>query len=333
MTAVSINGASRRSYVPLLKYYDEQSDIAILKIDVRGSDSFNVSTRRARTGERVYAIGNPRGLEQSISDGIISGNRQFDDGTLWIQHSAPISPGSSGGALISAHGELLGINSRLWKESENINFAVPSAAMAKALAQARAVTKSVKFPQDGDAEFSVGLLYVRGQGIPIDYVEAANWIRKAADKGHAEAQGSLGAMYELGRGVPQDNEQAMIWFHRSADQGFAWAQNRLGVEYSEGTRVPLDEAVATGWFLKAAQQGDANAQFNLAVAYEEGKGVSQDFPEAYFWTKVASAGTVKVATPEQLAEFLNYIATHLKPDDLAQAQKKAREWIAAHPIM
>jgi len=110
MTATLISGTSRRSYEPVLKYYDKKSDTAVLKITGQGFDSFTVLARSVRVGERVYAIGNPRGFEQSISEGIVSGNRE-EDGQLWIQHSAPISPGSSGGALISSRGELLGINS------------------------------------------------------------------------------------------------------------------------------------------------------------------------------------------------------------------------------
>jgi S1-C subfamily serine protease len=76
MTATHISGASRRSYEPVLKYYDEQSDTAVLKIPSKGLDFFDGLARPARIGERVYAIGNPRGLEQSISEGIVSGNRE-----------------------------------------------------------------------------------------------------------------------------------------------------------------------------------------------------------------------------------------------------------------
>jgi S1-C subfamily serine protease len=145
INATYISATSRRSYEAVLKYYDEKSDTAVLKIADQGLDFFSLPGRAARTGERVYAIGNPRGLEQSISEGIVSGNRE-EDGLLWIQHSAPISPGSSGGALLSSRGELLGINSFLLRESQNLNFAVPAAMLARALSTARTVTISVAFP-------------------------------------------------------------------------------------------------------------------------------------------------------------------------------------------
>jgi S1-C subfamily serine protease len=203
MTAIHINGESRQSYVPVLKYCDELNDVAVLKVAGRGFDSFALPVHSPQTGERVFAIGNPRGLEQSISEGIVSANRVMD-GTPWIQHSAPISPGSSGGALISARGELIGINSWMLMESQNLNFALPAVTLAAALSRARARAGTLRFPQDGDEQFSIGLLYARGQGVPQDEAEAAKWIQQAADKGHAEAQATLGAMFQHGKGEPQD---------------------------------------------------------------------------------------------------------------------------------
>jgi len=145
ISATQISGTSRRSYEAVLKYYDRKSDTAVLKIEGKGFESFGLVTRIARVGERVYAIGNPRGLEQSISEGIVSGLRE-EDGTLWIQHSAPISPGSSGGALISSRGELLGINSWFVKESQGLNFAVPASTVAGACSAARALQGFLRLP-------------------------------------------------------------------------------------------------------------------------------------------------------------------------------------------
>jgi len=330
MTAVHISGELRQSYVPVLKYCDELNDVAVLKIEGKSLDFFGLPVHSPEIGERVFAIGNPRGLEQSISEGIVSGNRVMD-GTSWIQHSAPISPGSSGGALISARGELVGINSRLLEESQNLNFAVPASTLATALKRARVVTGDLKFPQDGDAEFSRALLYYRGQGVTQDYSEAARLLRQAADKGHAEAQASLGAAYQLGRGVTQDYAQAAAWYKKAAEQGFPFAQNALGTLLSEGNGVPKDDAEAAKWFRRAAEQGDTSAQFNLGAAYQLGTGVSMDYSESYFWYRVASAGQAIAVTPEQLRKLQDIIATHLTPEALSRAQERAREWISSHP--
>jgi len=330
MTATLIHGKSRQSYTPMLKYYDEQADVAVVKIAGHGFDFLGLPIHPAQIGERVYAIGNPRGLEQTISEGIVSGNREFDD-TSWVQHSAPISPGSSGGALISSRGELVGINAYQLKESQNLNFAVPASTLATALRRARATTGALKFPQDGDADFSLALLYYRGQGVTQDYAEAARLLRRAADKGHAEAQASLGVAYQRGRGVPQDYAQAAAWYRSAAEQGFPFAQNALGTLLSEGKGVPKDDVEAAKWFRRAAEQGDRSAQLNLGASYQFGTGVPMDYSESYFWYSVASAGEVKDVTPEQLRTLQGIIAMHLTPEVLSRIQERAREWIFGRP--
>jgi len=74
-------------------------------------------------GEKVYSVGAPLGLELTLADGILSGKRTFSDSRL-VQTTAPISPGSSGGGLFDASGNLVGITTFLLKESENLNFAI-----------------------------------------------------------------------------------------------------------------------------------------------------------------------------------------------------------------
>jgi S1-C subfamily serine protease len=76
-------------------------------------------------GETVYAIGNPRGLRRTISQGLISGVRDFED-ARFVQTTAAISPGSSGGGLFDARGNLVAITSFTLKNSQELNFAVPA---------------------------------------------------------------------------------------------------------------------------------------------------------------------------------------------------------------
>ena len=65
---------------------------------------------------------------------------------------------------------------------------------------------------NADAQYLLGLFYVKGLGVPQDYAQAAAWYRKAADQGLADAQSSLGYAYSDGRGVPQDYAQAVAWW-------------------------------------------------------------------------------------------------------------------------
>lgn len=76
-------------------------------------------------GETVYTIGNPRRLERTLGNGLVSGKRELQ-GERWIQFTAPISRGSSGGGLFDAQGNLIGITSLSMRDAQGINFAIPA---------------------------------------------------------------------------------------------------------------------------------------------------------------------------------------------------------------
>lgn len=80
-------------------------------------------------GTKVYAIGSPMGLEASLSDGVVSGRREIDKGTSWIQTTAAISPGSSGGPLLNSAGELVGVVVAQRIDGQNLNFAIPTSSV------------------------------------------------------------------------------------------------------------------------------------------------------------------------------------------------------------
>ena len=69
---------------------------------------------------------------------------------------------------------------------------------------------------DADAQYSLGVTYANGRGVPQDYAEAVRWYRKAADQGLASAQNNLGLMYDNGQGVPQDYAEAVKWYNLAA---------------------------------------------------------------------------------------------------------------------
>lgn len=83
-----------------------------------------------KIGERVYTIGTPKGLELTLAEGIVSSKRTAN-GTRYVQTSAPISPGSSGGGLFDAQGNLIGITTFMFKDSQNLNFAIAAEEFAK----------------------------------------------------------------------------------------------------------------------------------------------------------------------------------------------------------
>lgn len=109
-----------------LTYVDPDHDLAELHVD--SLDAKPVMFRSSCTlsvGERVYALGSPKGLELTFTDGLISGLRDYEHGNV-IQTSAAISPGSSGGGLFDGQGQLVGVTSFGLIESQNLNFALPT---------------------------------------------------------------------------------------------------------------------------------------------------------------------------------------------------------------
>ncbi len=106
---------------------DRGHDLALMRIKPRAKltvvklgDSSVVSA-----GDRIYAIGNPLGMDYSVSDGLISQVRQLSAELTILQISAPISQGSSGGPLFNQFGEVIGITTMIVTQGQNINLAVP----------------------------------------------------------------------------------------------------------------------------------------------------------------------------------------------------------------
>ncbi len=141
---------------------------------------------------------------------------------------------------------------------------------------------------DAAAQFTLGVMYTNGRGVPTNEEEAVKWFRLAADQGNASAQSNLGVMYASGRGVPKNETEAVKWYRLAADQGNTNAQSNLGGMYANGRGVPKDEAEAVKWYRLAAEQGQMHAQSNLGVMYEKGRGVAKDEAEAVKWLQQAA---------------------------------------------
>jgi S1-C subfamily serine protease len=123
-------------------------DLAVLSINARNLPSLPLGdSRKLEVGDYAVAIGNPFGLGQTVTSGIVSATDRplgQGDSRRFIQTDAPINPGNSGGALINLHGELIGINSALFSPSTSessagnvgIGFAIPSNVVKQVLQEA-----------------------------------------------------------------------------------------------------------------------------------------------------------------------------------------------------
>jgi TPR repeat protein len=116
------------------------------------------------------------------------------------------------------------------------------------------------------ADYDRGIrLLCSARGRPGVEAEAARWMLRAAEQGHAGAQSVLGWMYMAGKGVPRNDTAASRWLQPSAAAGNTAAQNNLGLLYATGQGLPHDHARAAAWFRAAADQGSAEAARNLHV--------------------------------------------------------------------
>lgn len=117
---------------------DAQRDLALLKIVGAKAPFIPLEhSDEVAIGDTVYTVGNPRGLEGTFSDGIISGIRRIRGDTL-LQITAPISPGSSGGPVLNAEGKVIGVAVASFKGGQNLNFAIPSSYLESLLSESQA---------------------------------------------------------------------------------------------------------------------------------------------------------------------------------------------------
>jgi Do/DeqQ family serine protease len=144
----------RREYDAKLLLDDARSDLAVLRIDTKGERLPTLAfanTRAAHVGDLVLAIGNPFGLSQTVTSGIISALARtevgINDYAFFIQTDAAINKGNSGGALVDMSGDLVGINTAIFSESggsNGIGFAIPAEMVRRVVESAVAGGKIVR---------------------------------------------------------------------------------------------------------------------------------------------------------------------------------------------
>lgn len=136
----------------------------------------------------------------------------------------------------------------------------------------------------------IGLRALDGtNGSAVNLPDGVKFLTQAAEKGQAVAQYRLGTLYERGQGIPADAAKAAHWYEMAANQGNRKAMHNLAVSYASGATGKKNMAEAARWFAKAAALGLSDSQFNLAVLYERGDGVPQSLLDAYKWYSIAAA--------------------------------------------
>lgn len=104
--------------------YNSSQDVAVLKINKTDSSYLEIAEEKVKTGDTVYALGNPYGVNNIFTSGIVSNQSMTISGKECIAFTAPISPGNSGGPLVNDEGRVVGINTMYIPDAQNLNFAI-----------------------------------------------------------------------------------------------------------------------------------------------------------------------------------------------------------------
>lgn len=197
-TEISVVTTDRREFKARVVLADQDSDLAILQLD--GADGLPYLDLRnsdeVEVGELALAIGNPFGVGQTVSSGIISGLARTAMATgqgfgYYIQTDAAINPGNSGGALIDVNGDLIGINTRILSRSggsNGIGFAIPANLVQEFVDQARTGAEEFQRPWAGmsgqpvDADLANSLDMHMPEGMVISDLHADSPFARAGFK-------------------------------------------------------------------------------------------------------------------------------------------------------
>jgi len=149
----------------------------------------------------------------------------------------------------------------------------------------------------------------------------------AAKNGSADAQYELGSQsqYQSVSGL----SATVYWWKLAAGQGCGIAQFALSQLYLYGRGVPQDFVAAAKLLAQDAQQGSFLAQMAIGAMYEKGQGVPQDFVQAHFWFNVAGAKALNEDSRKQATEARDRIAQQMTTEQIAAAQRLARDWKAS----
>jgi Do/DeqQ family serine protease len=222
----------RREFPATIVLTDPRTDLAVLRIDAKGERLSSLKfadTTTAQVGDQVLAIGNPFGVGQTVTGGIISALARTDTGitdySFFIQTDASINPGNSGGALVDMNGDLVGVNTAIFSRSgtsAGVGFAIP-AEMVK-----RVVEGAVK-----DGKVIRAWSGIRGQSVDAEIARTMGLAKPGGVLVTEVYAGSAGAQAGLRRG--------------DVVTGFAGAlvNDYNGLRFQAATRAPGERVAFT----------------------------------------------------------------------------------------
>ena len=301
---------------------DEDNDLALLKVSAYGIKPLMLGNSDAvKIGETVYVAGNPKGLEGTFSDGIISSRRDKYTKERF-QMTAPISPGSSGGPVLNSKGEVIGVSVAAHRDldAQNLNFAIPSNYLktlltlskpAKPLSQANQTISAETYFRRGNACSDLGLYdlaianYDKAIGLKPTFVDAYN--------NRGAAKGKLGqyfaAISDFDKAIQLKPDEAKVYYNRGIAKGKLGQYFAAISDFDKAIQLEPDEAKA--YYSRGIAKGKLGQYFAAISDFDKAIQRKPDLAEAY-----RQRGLAKIVLDQHSAAISDFgKAIQLEPDD------------------
>lgn len=250
---------------------DGEGDLALLSVEVPKASAVSLPIVRAvpQEGESIVVVGNPYGLEGSVSNGIVSAVREISGYGRIIQITAPISPGSSGSPVVNMAGHVIGVATLQAAEGQSLNFAVPAERISRLKIGELQTFNSLNAETQKNKRSVAERLYSQGlaQLSRDDYAKAAPLFEKAAetDPTYAEAWYQTGYSY----GALEKHAEALKASRQAAKLRPDWAAAHINVGASSYALGQYKEAVDA--FRQAIRLDDSSAETQYSLGLALGK--------------------------------------------------------------
>ncbi len=250
---------------------DGEGDLALLQVDVPKALAIPLPIVRAvpQEGESIVVIGNPYGLEGSVSNGIVSAVREISGYGKIIQITASISPGSSGSPVVNMAGQVIGIATLQAAEGQNLNFAVPAERISQLRINDLQTFSSLSAIDQKNKRSSAERLYSQGlaQLSRDDYARALPYFEKAAetDANYAEAWYQAGYCY----GVLGRHADALKASRQAAKLRPEWAATFVNIGVSSFALGQYKDALEA--YKQALRLDENNADIEYSLGLTLGK--------------------------------------------------------------
>ena len=300
---------------------DKTNDLTLLKVTAPGIKPLPLgNSTDVKIGETVYVAGNPKGLEGTFSNGIISSLRDKNTKER-LQMTAPISPGSSGGPVLNSKGEVIGVSFMTLVGGQNLNFAIPSRYLTELLTKSK--SKPAKPLAQGNRSISAKTYFMWGntkydlgdyKGAITDYTQA---IRLKPDyaiayntRGNAkgELSQSVAAIADFDIAIRLNPDDATAYYNRGIAKSNLGQHFAAIADFDIAIRLNPDDARA--YNNRGVAKGKLGQHFAAIADYDIAIRLNPDDARAYY-----NRGIAKGKLGQYFAAIADFdIAIRLNPD-------------------